>query len=198
MLAVFLAAMLIGCSGRHSALHPPDLDPKAAADQAMILYDNDGDRKLSSEELSASPGLASSVQIYDQDSDGMISDTEIANRLQKFVKRGIALARLSATVTLDNKPLGGAKIRFVPETYLGEDIKIATGTTRKRGSATMAVADEDLPENQQGIRGIHAGTYRVEITHPEMELPAKYNSATTLGYETTPGNPYASFHLKSR
>ena len=164
----------------------------------MDLYDTDGDRKLSATELEASPGLSASLATYDTDGDGMISEAEIAARLQQFVDTNVALNRLSAEVTLDGRPLGDAEVRFVPEVYLGEQIRPASGKTRKGGTASMAVADEDLPENQKGIRGIHAGTFRVEITHPEREIPAEYNTQTTLGYETTPGNPYAEFHLKSR
>ena len=196
--SVCLFAMFVGCNGGLSALEPPELDPESAAQEAMALYDKDGDHALSKSELEACPGLAASLKVYDSDKDGMISQQEIVKRLERFVTRGIALARLSVTVTLDKKPLANATVRFVPEPYLGEEIKPASGTTRKRGSATMAVADEDLPENQKGIKGIHAGTFRVEITHPQKKIPAKYNTDTKLGYETTPGNPYASFKLKSR
>ena len=164
----------------------------------MALYDKDGDQKLSESELQASPGLLMSINTYDTDGDQVISQEEITTRLQKFVEYGVALLRLSASVTLDGRPLGGATIRLVPEPYLGDELKAAIGTTRSKGSASMAVPDEDLPENQKGIRGIHAGTYRVEITHPEKTIPAKYNTETTLGYEATPGNPYATFNLKSR
>ena len=198
MVSGLSCALLSGCSGGPSALAPPELDPESAAEEAITLYDADGDQKLSSSELEACPGMAVGIKTYDQDSDGMISQAEIAERLQRFVDRRVALARLAVTVTLDKRPLGNATVRFVPEPYLGSELKVATGTTRKRGTATMAVADEELPENQRGIRGVHSGTYRVEITHPDETIPKEYNTETTLGYESTPGNPYAAFHLKSR
>jgi hypothetical protein len=190
--------LLVGCGSGPPKLHPPDLDPDAAAQQAMALYDKDSDGNLSAEELQACPGILVSLKNYDADEDGQVSQAEIAGRLQKFVERRVALARLSVTVRLDKRPLAGATVRFVPEPYLGDDIKAATGITRQRGSATMAVDANDLPENQKNIRGIHYGTYRVEITHPEVDVPAKFNTATTLGYETTPGNPYATFDLRTR
>ena len=31
-----------------------------------------------------------------------------------------------------------------------------------------------------------------------IKIPAKYNTQTTLGYETERGKPYADFDLKSR
>jgi len=193
-----LCAIVAGCSGGPSALKPPSLDPGSAAAKAMTLFDKDGNGYLSLEELKACPGMLASINIYDQNGDQKISAEEIVQRLEKFVKRGVALSRLSATVRLDKRPLADATIRFLPESYLGDAIKPAVGKTRRMGSATMAVADEDLPMNQRGIRGIHTGTYRVEITHPKIEIPAKYNTETTLGYETTPGNPYVTFDLKSR
>ena len=189
---------LIGCSSGPSALKPPGLDPEYAAEQAIAQYDKDGDGALSLQELEACPGLLAAIEVYDQDGDEKISQEEIAKRLEIFVREGVTLARLAARVRLDNKPLGGATVKFIPESYLGDEIKTAIGTTRKGGSASMAVPDEDLPENQKGIRGIHPGTYRVEITHPEIDVPAKFNTNTTLGYETTPGNPYATFELQSR
>jgi hypothetical protein len=193
-----IAMGMVGCSGAPSALLPPDLDPEAAAEQAIALYDKDGDGALSLDELEACPGILASLEVYDQDDNEKISQEEIAQRLEKYVDQGVTLARLSARVSLDNKPLGEATVRFIPESYLGEGIKTASGLTRKGGSASMAVADEELPENQKGIRGIHPGTYRVEITHSTIKVPAKFNTSTTLGYETTPGNPYAMFKLQSR
>ena len=189
---------IIGCSSKPSALKPPVLDPESAAKEAMSLYDQDGDGRLSAEELKACPGIQSSLEIYDQDGDESVSEAELAARLKRFVDHNVALSRVSATVRLDQKPLGGATVRFVPEAYLGDETKEAVGITRKGGSASIAVPDEDLPENQKGIRGVNSGTYRVEITHPEIEIPAKYNTETTLGYETKPGDPYATFELKSR
>ena len=54
------------------------------------------------------------------------------------------------------------------------------------------------PTQNTVCSGVHYGTYRVEITHPTINIPAKYNTATTLGYETERGNPSTSFELKSR
>ena len=193
-----LILVVVGCSGGPAALEAPDLDPADAAQGAIALYDKDGDGKLSSEELQACPGILVSLELYDQDGDGFVSQEEIAQRLQKYVDGKVTLARVSARVSLNKKPLADATVRFIPESYLGEAIKPASGVTRKRGSATMAVAKEDLPEEMHGILGIHPGTYRVEITDPDGKVPAKYNTETTLGYETTPGNPYATFDLKSR
>jgi hypothetical protein len=193
-----ICAGVPGCSSGPPALRSPVLDPESAAEEAVALYDKDGDGILTADELKACPGILVSLEIYDQDGDGGVTESEIVARLSGFVERNVALSRLSATVRLDRRPLGGATIRLVPEPYLGEEIRQAVGTTRKGGSGSVAVADEDLPDNQKGIRGIHSGTYKVEITHPTISIPTKYNTETTLGYETRPGDPYVTFELKSR
>ena len=33
------------------------------------------------------------------------------------------------------------------------------------------------------MRGVYGGTYKIEITHPNVQVPAKYNTSTTLGEE---------------
>jgi len=187
-----------GCSGGPPPLTPPDIDPAAAADMAFELYDTNGDGLLDGEELEACPAIVGSLSTYDTDSDSVISRDELANRLQRFVKSRAALYRLSVAVFLDKKPLSGATVRFVPEPYFEDRIKPATGVTGRTGTAQMAVADEDLPENQRNIRAVQCGTYRVEITHPDIDLPPRYNTETTLGYESVISDPSVEFQLKSR
>lgn len=190
--------VILGCSSGPPALSPPDLDPQSAADEAMALYDKNGDTNLSGDELLACPGLLKAKSAYDTNSDDAISRDEIAARLQQFVDRDTALTGMLATVTLDGKPLEGATVKLIPEPYLGDAIKPASGKTQKRGAGRISIAAEDLPANQKEIRGIHFGTYRVEITHPQIEVPSQFNSATTLGFETQPGNSSYRFDLKSK
>ena len=52
-----------GCGGGPPALKPPDLNPSAAADAAMELYDKNGDGILDSEELEACPALAKAAGV---------------------------------------------------------------------------------------------------------------------------------------
>jgi hypothetical protein len=54
-----------------------------------------------------------------------------------------------------------------------------------------------LPENVRTMKLLQYGTYKVRITHPKIQLPAKYNTETTLGYETKMGSPFATFALTS-
>jgi hypothetical protein len=198
VVCLVLITTIYGCSGGPPALTPPDLRPASAADQAIALYDRDGSGDLSVDELQACPGMLSALKTYDLDGDGNISMDEITARLELFAKSRVALTQLVAVVRLGNRPLAGATILFVPEPYLGSAIKSATGKTGRSGGAMMDVDDSELPSNQAGLVGVQLATYRVEITHPEITIPAKYNTNTTLGYDSQPGKPSVIFNLETR
>jgi len=42
------------------------VNPQAAADQVLKLYDTDGDSKLSKGELAKCPGILANIELYDQ------------------------------------------------------------------------------------------------------------------------------------
>ena len=143
------------------------------------------------------PAILAEIKAYDMDANGSVSRDEIATRIQSLLKHGVGLTRLNCDVNLNGRGLSDATIEFVPETYLGEEIKAAQGVTNERGVAQMAIPAEQLPEDQRDLKAIHYGTYKVRITHPKVKLPARYNTETTLGYESRPGDPYATFTLKT-
>lgn len=198
IVALEFCVVTIGCSRGPTPVKPPYIDPAAASREAMELYDADHDGKLSDKELEACPGILMHRDLYDTDHDGKISREEVEDRIKKLRASHIGLTRLGVQVRLDGRPLAGATVKLVPEKYLGSDIKGAVGITGPAGSASLSIPDEDLPAAQHGLTGVHYGTYKVEITHPTIKIPAKYNTQTTLGYETERGNPFADFDLKSR
>ncbi len=197
-LALELSAFTTGCSRGPTPVKPPYIDPAAASREAMELYDANHDGQLSDKELEACPGILMHRDIYDTDHDGKISREEIEDRIRKLRASRVGLTRLGVQVRMDGRPLAGATVKLVPEKYLGSDIKGAVGITGPAGSASLSIPDEDLPPAQHGLTGVHYGTYKVEITHPTIKIPAKYNTQTTLGYETERGNPFVDFDLKSR
>ncbi|MCA9269005.1 MAG: hypothetical protein KDA41_11070, partial [Planctomycetales bacterium] len=73
----------------------------------------------------------------------------------------------------------------VPEPFLANVIEPATGTTNASGMSAPAIDPSKLPSDMAGVKGVRAGFYRVEITHPTKKLPAKYNTETTLGLEVS-------------
>jgi hypothetical protein len=84
---------------------------------------------------------------------------------------------------------------FEPEEYLGEELQAARGVTDAAGVAAMGIPPEFLPEHLHRLKALHYGTFKVRITHPTITLPARYNTATELGYETESGNPNVQFML---
>jgi hypothetical protein len=198
LVSCLVLTTILGCGGGPARLRPPDIDPQSAAEEAIGLYDKDGDGALSAEELKASPGLLVAIKSYDLDSDGKISQDEIVDHWQFLVDRKVALTRLAASVNLDGRPLTNATVHFVPDPYLGGEVTPAKGKTGRRGSTAIIVEPEGVSENQRNIRGLQYGTYRVEITHPNINIPSNYNTNTTLGYDSQPGNASVSFDLKSR
>ncbi len=84
---------------------------------------------------------------------------------------------------------------------LTPSIKLAQGVTDESGVALMALGDENLPSDLQGQPLMQPGLFHVEITHPKLALPARYNTATELGFEVDPsqrGGTSARFELKSK
>jgi hypothetical protein len=193
-----LLLALGGCGRGPARVPAPDVDPEAAADKAIELYDSDTDESLSEEELSRCPGILAMLSLYDQDGNRQVERAEIAKRLGELLKNRVGLTQLRSRVTFRGRPLPDATILFEPEPYLGDEVQAAQGTTNSHGSAQMGIAGENLPENVRNMKLVHYGTYKVRITHPKIKLPAKYNSETTLGYETKIGDPFATFSLTDR
>jgi hypothetical protein len=190
--------ILAGCSHRPSRFEAPAVNPESAAAGAIELYDADGDAKLSRGELAKCPGILSKIALYDQNGDGTVEESEIAQRLAELLKHGPGGTGLNALVYYNGRPLSGATVVLDPEPYLGDGIQTAQGVTNGSGSTNLAIPPEYVPEHLRRIKSVHYGTFKVRITHPTIPLPARYNTATELGYETESGNPYVTFSLKEK
>ena len=68
---------------------------------------------------------------------------------------------------------------------MGPNVKPATGVTMPTGLTRLSHAEEFLPKTANGrpMYGVTSGTFKVEITHPSRNIPARYNTATELGEE---------------
>jgi hypothetical protein len=181
-------AVFIGCSSTPSRVHPVQVDSSAASSAAIEMYDKDGDGAIAGKELDAVPGIKKHVDRYDSDGDGRVTRDEIAARLDSWANNKLALMGATYIIVLDGRPLDGATVTFVPEPYLGPNVKPASGVTASNGLTRLSHADEDLPKSSNGrpIPGVFAGTYKLQITHPTIKIPAKYNTATELGDEIAP------------
>jgi hypothetical protein len=183
-LAGSLAIVAAGCSGGPGSVATPNIDPEGAAELAVQEYDRNADSLLSSDELAACPALKEAIPAYDVDRNGSLSQQEIAGGIALWEKRGMGAIVLPFTVVLDCRPLGDAQVKLTPVTFLGDAVKPATGIADSRGAGALNMAPEDRPANlPKNVPAIQPGLYNVEITHPTAKVPAKYNTATTLGLE---------------
>lgn len=62
-------------------------------------------------------------------------------------------------------------------------MKPAAGRSTTGGRGVLGMAPEDAPADGPKMPIVQPGLYRVEITHPSVKLPAKYNSTTAFGLE---------------
>ena len=202
ILPAAIVAALGGCSSSPSAIQPVAVDGKTAAAAAIVALDKNGDAELDDAELAAAPGMLKYKAKFDQNSDGRVSQDEIRSRIDLWADQGLGLKSVTVEVKLDGRTLPGAEVKFVPESFLGEGPKAASGITDVNGVTKVSVATEHLPEALQKarVRGLYGGLYRIEVTHPQRAIPSKYNSATTLGEEvakdTTPDR--ITLDLRSR
>ena len=180
-----IACSLLGCARNPSAVTVPAIDAEAVTTSAFATLDRDADGKLSFEETADAPGLRAGARRLDQDGDSAISQSELSERLAMWSGGGIGVSTLACRIVFRGQPLAGAEVRFVPESFLTNLLSEASGTTDREGVAMLSIDTSLLPTDQQNLQGVQQGFYRVEVTHPEITLPPKYNTATELGKEVS-------------
>ena len=170
---------LSGCS--QQSLTSPTIDPAKAAAAAMKQYDADSDGSISAAE--AKKSSLDPKKGWDADGNGSIEKSEIADRLTTYdaMKPGLQM-NITCKVLHKRKPLEGAEVVYEPEAFLGGSVPTANGTTDADGNATMIAKDIADPT----LQGMHTGSYLVRITHPDIELDAKYNTETEFSIELSP------------
>lgn len=160
----------------------PTLDPVAAAAAAIAEYDKDGDGKIDATEAKIS--ALDPKRGWDADGDGAIDADEIQARLERYQALRAGIQTISCTVKARGDYLPNAHVVFEPEAFLGEAVEMGEGTTDGYGQAIIespAIAAKDPT-----LRGIRSGLYKVRITHPDLEIPKRYNENTTLFFELSP------------
>jgi hypothetical protein len=163
----------------------PYIDPSDAGQQAMEIYDTDGDGRVAGAELEKAPGLKAALPRLDSNSDNAVTADEVAARVEAWKRAGIGLMSFGFTVTLNGSPLSGATVRFEPEPFLGDEIKSATTTTNHLGGGSATIAKEDRPD-PSFPPGMQLGLYKVKISKMnggKETIPAAYNENTILGQE---------------
>jgi hypothetical protein len=198
--AALLCLAILGCgASRPAAVSKPNVNPADAAAAALEAYDANGDGSLAGDELAKCPPLAQMLAEYDSDGNSQLTAEEISARLTRMFSSGSALMDVSCEVKLAGRPLSGANVKFRPVEMLADGLHPAEGVTDESGAAQLSIGDELLPENLRGQSMMQPGLYHVEITHPQRQLPTRYNTETELGFEVDPfsrGGARATFDLK--
>jgi hypothetical protein len=194
---VLISSLLIfgGCGSLSKPrVAPPKVDPRAAAAEAIRLYDANGDGSLDEAELGACPAMKQARERFDKDGNGRISQEEITQQLQNIYSSAVGLLEVHCTVLRNGRPLAGATVRFIPEPFLGDDLQTAIGTTDADGVAVPSIPAEHLPDRLRKAPLMQVGLYRVEIEHPSLAA----DQAKGLGFEVDPtrrGGTAARFDL---
>jgi hypothetical protein len=160
-----------GCDGRPSRINPPRVNAAAAADEAIKQYDANHDGKIDQEELKKCTffgGLAK---------DGAVTAEAIAAEINRWAESKIGRVDWKARVLHGGKPLEKAVVKMVPEKFLGSNMIAAEGVTNKNGITSLSVPTKKADE----IPGVSLGFYRLQITKDGDNVPAKYNTESTLG-----------------
>ena len=180
IVGVLSVALLAGCgAGTPARISPPRIDAAGAAAAALQQYDKNHDGKLSGAELDACPALKSALPDMGDGKQDSITAEMIAERIKTWQRTNVGRKATSCKVTRNGQPLAGAQVTLVPETFLGPSLPTGHGTTDANGRASLSIATRGADDPP----GMPCGFYRVEITKPGDKIPARYNTATTLGDE---------------
>ncbi len=172
-----------GCSRGPSRVHPPGIDASGAGKKALEDYDTDKDGFIGGAELDKAPALKASMKHLETNGDLNVSAEEITARIEQWQEDRLGKMSLGVTVTFRGRPLAGATVKFVPEKFLGDEVQAAEGETEDNGYADLSVPLD--PDDPTDVRGVHCGLFRVEITKEGANIPAIYNTETTLGQEVS-------------
>lgn len=171
---------LAGCSQSPRRVVPPHIDSVAAGRQAVGKYDTSGDGLIDGSELERAAPLKAALATLDTNNDQALSAEEITSRIQSHQKSKVGMMPVLCRVQLDGKPVEGALVTFVPEEFLGTEIRPCSGKTDSQGFAVLSIDEPEL--HKRRINGAHCGFYRVQVN--ALGIPAQYtNQDSPLGVE---------------
>jgi hypothetical protein len=188
-----------GCTGAPSAVPPTKVDINGVVADLMVEYDKDKNGALSRAELAAAPPLQECLSMGHRNEKDELTADELKSTFRRVFDPKTAVLSASCSVKRNGQPLSGANVKFVPLPEFKESLPPAIGVTDANGFATIAAAAEDLPSQAPKVALMTPGFYLIEITHPSMQIPEKYNQKTVLGKEVSTETVYhgkLNFDLK--
>ena len=119
----------------------------------------------------------------------MLDADEIRAGIEEWKQNAVGPRQVPFTVTLNGRPLAGATVRLVPASFFGSELKGASAESGPTAAGYWQCRPRTCPSTLLKLALVQAGLYRVEITHPSVKVPAKYNTESNLGIEITSSNP---------
>jgi hypothetical protein len=193
ILAITFFAGIVGCNSGPTKIDIPSVDSQTAAAGALELADKNADGSIAKDEAGAVPSLNAEFAKYDSNKDGKIDQSEIESRINAWTAQGAKIVPVSFYVTMDGRPLEGAKVVLEPEPFMGDVLAKAESGVTASGACGPTVPQELL--SKEVPVGMFCGLYRIKVTHPDRQIPAKYNEQTELGIEVAPD--YDFFNRKT-
>lgn len=176
---VCFVAVVLGCNRHPPTLEPPKWEPEKMSAAAMEQADKNKDGKLNAGEQATLPGLKAGLRDVDADKDRMISAAELTERLRLYQQMQTAFRAKSMIFNYQGRPLVGATVKLIPESFLKDVVEPAEGKTDESGMV--------MPEAVgSGFGAVRLGYYRIQVESDTVKLPAKYNTNTSLGIEVAP------------
>jgi hypothetical protein len=139
--------------------------------------DADSDGFLTVAELAVVPGLKSAIDVLDTDGDKRLSSTEVSTWLQDLRDSRVARALAGILVSQKGKPVPDALVKLVPDPVMDGNLSEAEGRTDEVGYVSPRINGSDLAGASLGIYRVEITGKGVD-GHP---IPAKYNTETILG-----------------
>jgi len=200
LLLLMLGLIVCGnssCTWNGARVRPPKFDAAAAGKAAIAELDANGDAVISGKELDRVPAIRAALDKFDANGDKQVSAEEITARIESWQRVPIAAMPLNCSVRIGRRPLASATIVLEPESFLGDQLRPATGITDQSGFAYLSMATDD--GSTSAFSGVQCGLYKVRITQAtggKQTIPAKYNTDTQLGLEVAPDARYVRDGLR--
>jgi hypothetical protein len=165
-----------------------DVDIPLLTRQLMETYDKDTNGRLSREELVSYAPVAEWSQAQRKQD---VTPDDLAQYLTRVFDRRIGLVSATCVVKRKGRVLAGAEVRLVPIPPLSDVLPTGQGVTDAYGGVMFTAPREKLPAATQRVEGVMPpGLYLVEVTHPKLKIPEKYNTRTELGLELSSDSAY--------
>jgi hypothetical protein len=177
-----------GCSSSPTPVKPPAYDPQEFANALLSRCDTDGGGSLTKQEAASAPGLVKRWSRYDKNQDGFISRDELESHVQHWLERGDGLSAITCVIRLKNRQIGDVAVRLVPDESLGGAVHPAETVSHPKFASFLSIPAEFKHADHAKLAGMQYGLYRVEVSHPSMNLVP---SADCGGFDISPADAAA-------